>query len=469
MALVGFTYDQLTLSQVRSRLAARLNDPDNCFWSADELDTYLQESLDTWGLYARYFSNRELGTLTAGEHELDLSLLTNSPLSFSISGQKILRSILLHLIETRSTDLAAYTPTGHISANLLNNYISLAFNQFIQESYSYVNKREYPITSAVLANNSGIFPISSAINNLVRVEHISIEGNIRTLHRTSLQDLRNLSLSGWNSTGRPSYYALDTSSPLHIYLSPWPNDLATLRLYTIEHSPLTVSLLTTDQSWNLPYEFWPAVKYLALYKIYSTDGPTKYDSMADYCLRRYKEYVSLARVYSPINFAWVEEQPMYPSSFADFDHLYTNWRNGTAVNLDSGGKLDKTLGILSPNKVFSRKKYSRNVSLSFDLCVNAPTLTSTSYFPVAEDYLSYILDYAEHLATTKIGGKEFMETLTLYASFISGAMRFNDKIKASLGQLSNESRGAYVQSQSTKEFDRKEATVGGGSERGGRE
>jgi len=249
---------------------------------------------------------------------------------------------------------------------------------------------------------------------------------------------------------------------LQMYLLPWPNDLATLRLYTVEHTTLDISLYTTDQSFSFPYEFWWGVKMLTLYKVYSTDGPTHYPMMAEYCLKRYKEAVSLARDYSAINFAWVEEKPMHLSPMGEFDNMYSGWRNKTAIDLDASGKLDKSLGVMSPNKLFLRQKYNRNISLSFDLVRNAPTLTTTDEFPVGEDYLGYILDYAEHLACLKMGGKEFADSMPLYESFLSGAMRLNDRLKGAIASLNSPAKIAYRQSQSAQEFDRKESKVGVG-------
>lgn len=470
MPLNGYGYTQHLVQDVQARLATRLNDPGNCFWSNAELLWYLQEALDCWGLYARYFSTRARLTVTAGDREINLSSAvttaidntSEAALSFSVSGQKILTSCLLHLLETRSTDLATYTATGHISTDLLNQYIAISVNQFLQESFSFVTLREYPLTSAVLSSNSGLFPLDQKINNIVCAEHISLEGNVRTLRRVSLNEAKNLRSNIWNSQSRPEFYHLETTPMLQMYLLPWPNDLATLRLYTVEHTTLDVNLYTTNQSFAMPYEFWWGVKMLTLYKVYSTDGPTSYPQMAEYCLKRYKEAVSLARDYSAINFAWAEEKPMHLSPLNEFDNMYSGWRNKAAIDLDAGGKLDKSLGVMSPNKLFLRSKYNRDISLSFDLVRNAPTLTTTNDFPVGEDYLGYILDYAEHLACLKMGGKEFADSMPLYESFLSGAMRLNDRLKGAIASLNSPAKIAYRQSQSAQEFDRKESKVGVG-------
>lgn len=454
-------YTQYTLADIRGRLAQRLNDPSNVHWTSNELNFYLQESLDTWNLYARYLSSRATITLTAGQHELDLSNVSGGQISHLVSGQKILTSSLLHLLElTDPTLLGSYVATGHISTTLLNNYISTAFNQFIQESYCYLNKREYPLTSLVLSATDGLYTLDPKVSNIAYAEHITLESNVRNLRRVDMQSARNLMREFWNSRSRPEYYSLETSNALQLYLLPWPNDISTLRLYTVESTKLTANLVSADQSFSMPYEFWWGVKFLALYKIYSTDGPTSYPQLAQYCLQRYKESISLARDYTPINFAWAEEQPIYISPFKEFDNIYPGWRNKTSIDLDSGGKLRKELGILSPNIVISPSKYSRDVSFSFDLIRNAPTLASGDNFPVGEEFITYILDYAEHLAAIKLGGKEFADTLPLYESFVLGAMRYNDKLKASLPKIKHESQGAYANSQSSQESDRREAKVG---------
>lgn len=439
MATPGYQYTEHTGTEVRARLASRLNDPDNCFWSASELDVYIQEALDTWALYSQFYSCKATLTVAAGEVEVDLNTLvtptttgSESPLKFTIGGQKILSSILLHLVETRNPDLTAYVPTSHISSNLLNHYIAIAFNQFIQDSASYVNKREFAITAPILAGET-VYSLDQSINNIVRAEHITIENDIRLLRRVSLENSKYIEPGVWNSKARPKYYSLETTAALKLYLLPWPNDISTLRLYTIEHTPLSVDLLTSDQSWNVPYEFWPAIKFLALHKIYSTDGPTRWPQMASYCLSRYNQYVQLARGYSALSDGWIEEGLLTFTSIGSFDNTYTGWRNKAALSTLTGAATPRReLAILSPNKVFIRQKIDRVLGLSFDVVRNAPTVVTSDPFPIGEDYLSYILDYAEHLAMIKSGGKEFFDSMPLYSSFLYGAGRVNDKLDAAI-------------------------------------
>lgn len=464
-SLLGFQYTQHTPTEVKDHLASRLNDPSYVYWDSTELDFYLQEALETWNFYARYFSYRGTTTLTAGQHEIDLSTITgynsagtsSALLSHSVSGQRVLKSILLHLLELQDTNLGTYSPTGHVAQNLLNQYISISFNQFIQESYCYVNKREYPITDLVLSGLDGKYNLDQNISNIVRAEHITLESNVRPLNRVSLEEAHNLTRNFWNSPARPQYYSLDLSAPLKIYLLPWPNDTGTLRLYTIETTDEVDNLLFADTSHTMPYELWCGVKWLALYKIHSTDGPTTYPQMADYALQRYNEYLALARDYTPVNFGWIEEKPIHFSPFNEFDNLYPGWKNRAAIDLDSGGKPQQELGILSPNLLVSPRKYSRTTSFSFDLVRNVPDFTTLDYFPVGEENLGYILDYAEHLACIKMGGAEFEKSLPLYNNFIQGAMRYNDKLTASLAKLRPQTKTAYAQSQSSQESDRRES------------
>lgn len=439
MATPGYQYTEHTGTEIRARLASRLNDPDNCFWSASELDVYIQEALDTWALYSQFYSCKSTLTVAAGEVEVDLNTLLTStttgseaPLKFTISGQKILSSILLHLVETRNPDVTTYTPTTHISANLLNHYISIAFNQFIQDSACYVNKREYPITAPILSGEP-IYSLDQSINNIVRAEHITLANDIRLLRRVSLENSKYIEPGVWNSKARPKYYSLETTAALKLYLLPWPNDISTLRLYTIEHSPLLVNLLSSDQSWNLPYEFWPAIKFLALHKIYSTDGPTRWPQMSTYCLSRYNQYVQLARGYSALSDGWTEEGLLTFTTIGSFDNTYTGWRNKSSLNTLTGGATPRReLAILSPNKVFIRQKLDRTLGLSFDVVRNAPNFTPSDPFPIGEDYLPYVLDYSEHLALLKSGGKEFSDSMPLYSNFLYGAGRVNDKLDASI-------------------------------------
>lgn len=475
MAILGYAYTEHLVSTVRAKLAARLNDAGNCFWSAEELDFYLQEAVDTWGLYARFFACRATVNVPAGGMEVNLSSLlttaaaggTESPLAFTVSGQQLLRSTLYHLMEPRalptSSTFNSSLLTGQFSASLLNAYIPLAINQFIQETFCFVFQRQWPAT-ALVASGEYKYALSQYYNNLVRVEHTSLEDDIRVLRRISHEQAKYVKSSLWNAQSRPEFYALETSSALSIYLLPWPNDSGKLTFYTIEHDPSIVDLFTNNQSWSMPYEFWAGVKFLALAKLCSTDGPTRYPQMAEYCLARYQQYVELARDYSALNDCWVEESLATFSPLSTFDNLYPGWRNKAALATLSSATISprKEIGIMSPNKIFIRQKVDRDISLSFDISRNAPTLVATDYFPVGEDYLGYILDYAEHLALMKCGGAEFNESIALYKNFLYGAGRVNDKLNASLAKLESPAKEKYRQGQRIAESDRKEAEFANG-------
>lgn len=131
VSMLGYDYNQWTLAQVRAKLQSRLNDPNGCFWGTTELNFYLQEALDAFSVYGRYFSAKATLLLPANTMEASLDSLTltsgsgvESPVSFAVSGQKILTSSLLHLLETRQTSIGAVTLSGQFTSSLLNSYLS---------------------------------------------------------------------------------------------------------------------------------------------------------------------------------------------------------------------------------------------------------------------------------------------------------------------------------------------------------
>lgn len=432
--MIGYDYNQHTLADVRSRLAYRLNDPSNVFWSSTELNFYLQESLDCFGVYGRFFLGKSLLDIPANSFEttLDLCQIDDgagliSPISYSVSGQKVLKSCLAHLLETNGFDLTTYTATSHIATTLLNQYISLAFNQFLQDSACFVSKATFPSTSLLLSGQ-GYYSLPTDINNIIRMEWTSLDGVTSTIYRSDSELANMLDRQAVLYGATPQYYSIATNNIRRVYFQPLPSDNGIITIYYIHQQALTADLFTTDESFSMPYEFWWAVKYLVLHKIYSTDGPTKYPQMSSYCLSRYEEAVRIARAYSALEQGWGEESPIYFSTLSDFDTMMSGWRNKAA--LDGTLYPGQTIIANVANYIFVPRKTDRITSFTFDIARNVPTLSNTDYFPVAEDYLPYILDYAEHLALHKCGGMEFAASTALLQNFYYGCGRVNDKITA---------------------------------------
>lgn len=459
----GYTFTQ-TVSQVRALLAERLNDPSMTFFSSEELTFYLQEALETFNTHARYFRTFSSLSVAANTQFTSLQLAssldeTNAPFipldNYQFSGQQVLKSLLLHLMESQSTSTIP-TRTGHISDSQLISCLNQACDRFAQESQSIIYRTA--TTSTVAGVRRVTLPAD--VHDVQRIELTTIDANapIYIVQRVTKDELDKLLPSLNTQVGRPRYFTVSNTPARNLDLYPTPNDTYPLGIYSVNNlthlTPYTTGLFTADETLTYPRQWWPAVKFLALHLIYSFDGPLKHPQLSDYCRQRYEQYVLLSRSWHPIEHAYHNGALLDVCGVEELDFLDPRWRNPT-----NSTSPVKKLALLGQNLVFLRRKNGATpITLTFDLIPLAPSLTANDQmFPVGEDYLSYVLDYAQHIATIKMGGTEFTTTLPLYQNFLRGCARVNDKLH--LGALRKVMNSEVAVGQKPRRTDGREGLV----------
>lgn len=434
----GYDYSR-TLLETRSLLSQRLNDTGMVFWSSSELDFYLREALSTWNCFSRYYKCRGTITLNASQRTVsvvnltantsDTDLTQIAPISISISARKILTGILFHLLEITSDSLPIVSDlTGHISSTLLQESIITSLNRVVQESSAYISTSQI---SPVVAGSERI-SISSTIINILRAEWETLEGTITPLTRSSKFSQQHW-LTPQQATQRfPENYSLETSPLLKLDLNPIPADNGKLNLFTVNSQSLSVDLFTENQLFFFLADWWWLVKYAALSKILSTDGPTLYPQMAQYYEQRTKQGIEMLKQWTYFESLTVNGLPLEIASTASADYWSQGWKNSTST---SG--VPRSVNLLGANLGYlDRTNITDSLSLTVDSLRDAPQPTEDDdLFPIAPEHLNYLLDYAQHLASHKMGGSEFSSTMQLMESFLNGAQRVNDKLQANIEQL----------------------------------
>jgi len=89
------------------------------------------------------------------------------------------------------------------------------------------------------------------------------------------------------------------------------------------------------------------------------------------------------------------------------------------------------IGVMSWNLVaIASQPDAGPYSLLFDLVQNAPVpVIAGDFLQVGREDLDVILDYAQHLASFKSGGDEFMDTVPLYQNTVGAAKARNDRLR----------------------------------------
>lgn len=432
-SLIGYTYTT-TVAEARASLAVSLNDPTNVFWGESELNFYLQEAIETWNCYARYFKTRGIMALNTGSRDISvLNIVAADPLgvvapviSLSTSARKVLQGVLLHLLEINSSAFPAVgSLTGHISSTLLQDAFISSLNQLHQETGFYA-----ALSTQVVSAGESRVTLPSNAGNVLRAEWRTLNSTIHPLTRTSKFEVNHW-LKPQRATQRlPESYSIETSPAQQIDISPTSSDNGTLAMFHTITQELSGDLFTADQNFFWPSEWWWVVKYATLGKILSTNGPTLYPQMAEYYLRRAQMGVELMRSWTYLESAWIDECPIEIAAMGSEDLWRQAWRTSTSVS-----KLPRSILMVSANRGYiDRTNTSDPVSITVDTIRDSPTLTDSDPFPIAPEYLDYVLDYAQHLAVHKCGGQEFSASTPLLENFHMGAQRLNDKLQAGIQQ-----------------------------------
>jgi hypothetical protein len=147
---------------------------------------------------------------------------------------------------------------------------------------------------------------------------------------------------------------------------------------------------------------------------------------AAYCEKRFQEGLRLIVEMPWLLQARINNVACDTPSVAEMDQYDYEWQsNPNANTVIVRGGID--LFAVSPSI-----PVNTNVAVTLSMVANAPVpQVSTDPVQVSRDVLDAILDYSQHLATFKEGGKEFADSMVLHDNFLRVAMEQNSRLRES--------------------------------------
>lgn len=404
-------YTHTTQAQAKTQLAARLGDPNKVFWFDNELEVYLHEALRTWAGMALPFRDRETLGLVAGQ--AFYSTVGASGLTQTVTDTSLARTIEYHLMEPPTS--GAWVGTEEYSLAQIQAAISNRLNQLIAEAGF-----RYTTTAVAVGALAERVMLPEAVVEVVRAEWIDSSGARSPVWRSD--GLQNQgAFPGWPLTsGTPLTFSEIEGAPLQLTLSPLPADAGSLSLVVIEsHAALD---LTSGVVLAIPDDLTPVVKWGALADLLS-DHRGADAARAQYCEQRWKEGVELARMYPAVLLARLAAGPAPTSTLFELDSLLPGWGaiSGTPT----------TVALVSYDLLAVYPVPSAPSTITLDVVRKAQLPSSDSdYLQVAKETVGPLLDYAQHLALFKVGGREFLESQAHYGRLLELAASQNDRLRA---------------------------------------
>lgn len=416
-------YQNTTFAQAKQRLANELGDPGKVFWTDQELGRYIIEALRWWGLTAMYF--KETGQLQTVANQsfyfLEQSLFdstnTNLLQGLSVTDQELINDINLFIMEPQITNFSApYPGTEMFTLPEIVSILSDSRDEFLRISGCLA-------TTYTLTVNTTRIPLPSNHIRILRAD-INEQGSAGPLPIWVVDQVelyttfREAAIPG---SSRPKAYTVSYSPQLTVDLWPEPQNLSTLTVNGVV-SGGTLNPTSGPTIVTIPDDMSFLLKYRTLADLLSGDGLARCPQIAQYCEQRYEE--GLDDVASYLSLLWQNDGgPRGPiTSVAQWDQVRPQWRQAPGSQPRSAAQLNwNTIGLRPlPDAIYT---------ITFETIRKAILPTQdTDFIQVGRSAFQAIIDYAQHIATIKMQGKEFEASMPRYQAARAMALEYRQQI-----------------------------------------
>jgi beta-lactam-binding protein with PASTA domain len=411
----GFT--GITQGAVLLMLGERL-DKTGVFWSLPELRLYLAEALRTWNAYTGWYRDKATLQAKAGIAWYDLaSNLFENTLAYTQADRDVASVICYHLLENQLNN-GVWAGTDQFDLAAIQNAISNRVSRFLAATGIVLQRM---VQSAGISPPESRVLITGTASHLRRVAWIDTSGVITLLWQSSEWELNSF-LNNWGGTpATPMVWSASVTSPTMIQLAPPPATNGDVEYVIVPGGP-TLNIATGPTLLGIPDDLVWGIKWGALADLLMQDGQAKDIARAQYCEERFLESIQIAKMLPAVLQAQVTTGPVFISSLFDLDAFKNGWQNlppGSLVDVAMAGR---TLLILSPPPV-------ANTNITLDIIRSAAIpANDAAYVQVSGSNLPVILDYAQHLASFKMGGDDFANTKQLRMNLVLAAGVMNTRL-----------------------------------------
>ena len=229
---------------------------------------------------------------------------------------------------------------------------------------------------------------------------------------------------------QPFSYSVFGVPPVQIRMIPPPDDVGDIDLILVTAGPTLNFDVSNPVTIPISNELTAALKWGALADIIGSDGPSRDYARAAYCEQRYNEYVQLARIYPSVLTADINNVSCGIGSVFDMDSYLPDWQQTAGVPSFVGmcGRQLACVGQ-TPDDGTAGGNPDGGYGVGLWVCASVPT-SPIGYIQAGQDQLDPIIDYAQHIASFKMGGAEFDGTERLFSNLIASAKSQNSRLSA---------------------------------------
>jgi hypothetical protein len=418
--LPAFTW--LTWLQARQALAARLAiiwqaDPSSNFWTDAELAFYLAEALRTWNALTEQWNSNFSFLSNSSVTWYSLATLAGSPRLRTLTDAYLYTAMQYSLLEP-PTGAGAWTGTSQFSLADLQFALQRRRDEVIQ--ISGCNLTQLPLLASAANQRRTLFPDSTL--EPIRARFLPDSSTPITLCREDTLQFDAFEPGYLQSGALPSSWSVITEPPLAMDTDTAPSMAGKYDVISIQSGPIfappAATLLGIPDDWA-----WVA-KWGALADLLGRESEATDRLRADYSLKRYNDGLKIMARSNWLLSATVNGLPVDTPALKDFDAYAPEWELNAAAwqTLIQAG-----MDFVAPCPVGVVQ------TVGMVLLGNAPVPSLDSDFvQVSRDVFDVVLDYAQMLASFKMGGAEFASTKDLENNFMAAAVQTNKRL-ADLG------------------------------------
>lgn len=424
-------YTRTTFSALRSLLASRLWDPDKVFFPDAELKLHIWQSLRFWNVLtgeARAWYNLPLtNPAPSGLYVpssiwydlLDITQIPSTPRAATVLDSDVYSWLQWALLEPQS----GVPLTLNTAQFEVNDLVSAVQNR--RDEFLLATGCVSQIRALNSVPNQNAVALPETVIQARRAYWLpAVGGNPYPLARVDERQLEAYGAGVLAASSDPSVFSAGTEPPLQVSLYPAPNAPGKVEFITQESqavlSPTASTLL------YLPTDYTAAIFYGALGQLLNMTLEARDDDRAQYAMSRFRQFIELAQVSPFILGARIGNVAYYVDAVETLDAYQPNWR---VVTNAGNPVLPNIVGTSGRNLIGLPTPGPQQISLL--LVQNAPLpVLDADPVQLGDEVMDAILDYAQHIASFKMGAKEVADTMPLFENTIKLAAERNAKVRA---------------------------------------
>ena len=439
-------YTYATLAQVRIQLASKLYDTGATqFWSDAEKNLYIYEALRTWNSLTGMWRIEFPFPVSQGLNWYDIPSAVGSPRPYTLADNDLIQIIEYHLLEPATpTYPLVWTGSLQLSMTDILNAIQRRRDEVLSMTACTTTRQ------LVMAVPSRIYLSDNSID-IRRIAWLPVQigkgySNV-PLWPDDMFGIgayeRDFTVAGEDI---PTSYQRNVEPPLSFDVDVTPPVNGQYDVLTVNAGPM-LSVLTPTIL-GIPDDFAWVIKWGVLADLLSRESNAKDELRAKYCEMRYQQGIAALRIAPSILYARVDNIPMDVQSVQDLDNFRPTWQAEPQQMPDTIATAGLNMLTLAPAP-----------DIPYDITIgvvsNAPIPANDGdLVQVSREDLEALGDYAQHIASFKMGGSEFMSTIPLLDRFHKRAALYNSKLNElgeytkptyDLGQLQSEANPVFEQ------------------------